>query len=150
MIYDRLENIGTYEYLCERMKTASAYLRETDLNGLADGIHEIEEWDVFAFVNTFTTRDKEDALFKIHNTYIDLQVLVYGAESIYYALSADLKPETEYDPEKDILFLSGQTRIVLPFRTCEFYLFYPHDAHMPCCHLDGRQEVKKVVIKIRV
>jgi len=150
MIYDGLENIGTYEHPSKRMKTASAYLRETDLDGLSDGIHEIEDRDVYAFVNTFTTRDQEDALFEIHKKYIDLQVLVYGAETIYYALTADLEPETEYDPEKDILFLSGETRIVAPFRTGEFYLFYPHDAHMPCCHLDGRQEAKKVAIKIRV
>ena len=69
-------------------------------------------------------------------------------EIIYYALSGDLKPETQYDPEKDILFLSGEPRLVLPFRTGEFYLFYPHDAHMRCCLLDGRQEVKKVVIEL--
>ena len=150
MIYDRLENVEFYENLSKRMKTAVAYLRKTDLNGLTGGIHEIEGRDIYAFVNTFTTRDREEARFEVHRKYIDLQVLAHGAETIYYALSGDLRPETEYDPEKDILFLSGETRLVLPFRTGEFCLFHPHDAHMPCCHLEGRQQVKKVVIKIRV
>ena len=151
MIYDSLANLRHYETLSSRIKTGINFLERTELADLSDGIHEIEGRDVYAFVNTVTTRDKDGALFEIHRSYIDLQVLAYGSETIYYAWATDLTPETDYDPEKDIEFLSGDSRLSLPFRTGEFYLFFPHDAHLPCCHLGSTaQEAKKVVIKIRM
>jgi YhcH/YjgK/YiaL family protein len=150
VIYDRLENIRIYETLSERMKRAIDFLDNEDCLHLSDGIREIEGKDIFAFTNSFTTRDREGAFFEVHSNYIDLQVLAYGSETIYYAQASGLTPETDYDPDKDIQFLSGQPFLTLPFRTDEFYLFFPHDAHLPCCHLDGKQEVKKVVIKIRM
>lgn len=150
MIYDSLANLRHYETLSSRIKTGINFLEGSDLTALSDGIYEIEGREVYAFVNTFTTRDREGALFEVHRSYIDLQVLAYGNETVYYALATDLTPETDYDPEKDIEFLSGESFLALPFRTGEFYLFFPHDAHMPCCHLGNTaQEAKKVVIKIR-
>jgi YhcH/YjgK/YiaL family protein len=150
VIYDSLSNLHYYETLNTRIKTGIEYLKRSDLAALSDGIYEIEGREVYAFVNTFTTRDRDGALFEVHRNYIDLQVLSYGSETIYYAQAADLIPETGYDPEKDIEFLSGESLLTLPFRTGEFYLFFPHDAHMPCCHLgSSAHEVKKVVIKIR-
>jgi YhcH/YjgK/YiaL family protein len=31
-----------------------------------------------------------------------------------------------------------------------FAVFYPDDAHMPCCFVDKPEQVRKIVIKVRV
>jgi YhcH/YjgK/YiaL family protein len=57
---------------------------------------------------------------------------------------------TEYNPEKDIAFLSGDGNYVRVAKD-SFCIFFPEDAHKPKLAPDNMTgKVKKVVIKIKV
>jgi YhcH/YjgK/YiaL family protein len=75
--------------------------------------------------------------------------LVSGAEKIGYANINSLAVTEDYHESGDYLLLKGNGDIItLPAGS--FAIFYPEDAHMPCLQADGKQHVKKVVVKVRL
>ena len=61
-----------------------------------------------------------------------------------------LKVTTEYNPEKDIAFLSGDGDFVTLSKG-SYGVFFPQDAHMPKVAPGNKPgKVKKVVLKIKI
>jgi biofilm protein TabA len=57
----------------------------------------------------------------------------------------------DYNPAKDIAFYETPkeiTKVIL--EPGLFCILFPYDAHLPCRQLASPEEVKKVVIKIRL
>ena len=148
MIVDLLANSHLYVGLNPRIDRAFAYLRETDLAALEPGDYEIDGKDIYAKVLTYTTRMPENGVWEAHRRYLDLQVMVKGAECICYAPLSRLTPGA-YDETKDFWRLSGEgDSVTLPGGS--FMLLWPTDGHMPCLAVDKPEPIKKVVIKIAV
>jgi biofilm protein TabA len=148
MIIDLLANSHLYEGLDPKIDRAFAYLRETDLAALEPGDYEIDGKNIFARALTYATRVPENGVWEAHRLYIDLQVMVQGAERICYAPLSRLTPGT-YDEAKDFLRLSGDgDSITLP--SGSFMLLWPGDGHMPCLAVAAPEPIKKVVVKIAV
>jgi biofilm protein TabA len=148
MIVDLLANSHLYMGLNPRIDRAFAYLRETDLSALEPGDYEIDGKDIYARALTYTTRVPENGVWEAHRRYIDLQVMVEGAERICYAPLRRLT-EGVYDEAKDFLRLSGEgDSVTLPEGS--FMLLWPGDGHMPCLAVGEPEPIKKVVVKIAV
>ena len=148
MIVDLLANSHLYVGLNPRIDRAFAYLRETDLAALEPGDYEIAGKDIYARALTYTTRVPENGVWEAHRRYIDLQVMVEGAERICYAPLSRLAPGA-YDEAKDFWRLSGEgDSVTLP--NGSFMLLWPTDGHMPCLAVDKPESIKKVVVKIAV
>jgi biofilm protein TabA len=148
MIVDLLANSHLYVGLNPRIDRAFAYLRETDLAALEPGDYEIDGKNIFARSLTYTTRVPEQGVWEAHRRYIDLQVMVEGAERICYAPLSRLAPDA-YDETKDFLRLSGEgDSVTLPEGS--FMLLWPGDGHMPCLAVGEPEPIKKVVVKIAV
>ena len=149
MIIDRLDNAYLYYDFDEKITMAFKFLENTDLNNLDIGKHEIDENEIFAIVQSYMTKDKEAALYEAHRRYIDIQYVIEGQESIGYTNIDQLKPATEYDEEKDIVFFEG-TGDLLSIQSGTFAIFMPQDAHMPSVFVDKSSCVKKIVVKVKV
>jgi YhcH/YjgK/YiaL family protein len=148
MIVDLLSNSHLYAGLNPRIDRAFAYLRQTDLAALEPGDYAIDGKNIFARALTYTTRVPENGVWEAHRLYIDLQVMVQGAERICYAPLNRLAPGA-YDEAKDFLRLSGEgDSVTLPQGS--FMLLWPGDGHMPCLAVGGPEPIKKVVVKIAV
>jgi YhcH/YjgK/YiaL family protein len=148
MIVDLLANSHLYRGLSPRIDCAFAYLCETDLAALEPGDYEIDGKDIYARALTYTTRVPENGVWEAHHRYIDLQVMIEGAERICYAPLSRLTPGT-YDEAKDFLRLWGDgDSITLP--SGSFMLLWPGDGHMPCLAVAAPEPIKKVVVKIAV
>ena len=148
MIVDLLANSHLYVGLNPRIDRAFAYLRATDLAALEPGDYEIDGKDIYAKVLTYDTRVPENGVWEAHRRYLDLQVMVEGAERICYAPLSRLTPGA-YDEAKDFWRLSGAgDSVTLPGGS--FMLLWPTDGHMPCLAVDKPEPIKKVVIKIAV
>jgi YhcH/YjgK/YiaL family protein len=148
MIIDRLTNSHLYETLSPRIKRAFDYLYQTDLQAIKDGKYEIDGDTIYAVVQNYSTKMKEQGKWEAHQRYIDLQYIVQGVEMIGYVHLSKLIPG-EYDPARDVSFLAGAGNY-LPLASGEFMLLYPEDAHMPGIAADAPSAVKKVVVKIAV
>jgi len=126
------------------------YLSGTDFTVLEDGKYPIEKDEIFALIMTYSTEPESRRSFEAHRKYLDVQFILHGREIIFWAPTAELSLIGDYSPDKDIVFLSGDARARLRLTASSFAVFYPEDAHKANCASDGSQQVRKVVIKVRV
>ena len=149
MIIDRLANAHLYADLSPQIKQAFHYLKKTDLITLPEGKFEIDGQKVYASVQQYSTKLKEQGKWEAHRRHIDLQYVIHGTERIGYVPLRQLSPKGEYDELKDILFLSGAGDF-LTLTSGQFMLLFPEDAHMPGMAVTVPAMVKKIVVKIAV
>jgi YhcH/YjgK/YiaL family protein len=153
VILDELKNWRRCAALAE-LKPAFEFLERHAGGDLPDGRVEIEGERLFALVQTYPPKPVEGAKFEAHRRYADVQYIAAGAEMIGHAPTGTLAVETPYDAAKDIAFYAQPacwSPLAVPAGS--FAVFYPEDAHMPCCRLDclaGRagETVHKIVVKV--
>jgi biofilm protein TabA len=150
MIYDTLEHAGDYMGLHTGLARGLAFLAESAAKPLEDGKHAIDGDRIYAMVSSYATKRREDGKFEAHRKYIDIQFLVTGRETALWAPLAGLSPEVEYSEQNDaVLFASGDG-VPLLLGDARFAVFFPQDAHMPCCLIDRPETVRKIVVKVRI
>ena len=154
MILDHLTNAHLYR-LGERFARGFDYLSSMNLPEIADGKYPIAGDDLFAIVQTYTTKPADQGRWESHRRYADIQYLIRGRERIGVRVlhpptpAPDMRLDTPYDADKDIIFYSG----IGDFLTLDaghFAVFFPQDIHMPSLAVDHPAEVKKAVIKVRL
>lgn len=147
MVLDKLTNYEQYLGLNKNMKAAFQFLVNTDLKNIASGKHEVNE-GVFALVQEYDTKEKEDCKLEGHTKYIDIQYLIRGVEQMGVAPKNGQKV-IETNNENDYSFFEGTGEF---FKVEEgmFTIFFPNDLHMPCVKMDGATTVKKVVMKVKI
>jgi YhcH/YjgK/YiaL family protein len=150
MIFDTIKNSQQYAAISPRIKTSFDYLAKTDFSKIEAGRYELDGSNIFALVQVYDSIPKEQGKWECHKNYIDIQYIVEGVELIGFAIAENMKVITEYNPEKDIAFLTGEG----DFMTLEknsYGIFFPQDAHMPKVAKGNiPAHVKKVVIKIKI
>ena len=149
MIIDVLENANLYLEVNSKLNKAFNFLRNIDLLKLDIGKYEIEGTNIYAIVDNYFTRSKEEGLWEAHRRYIDIQFVVKNKEQMGYANLGQMQNCTKYDQEKDILFFKGTgSYFIIPAGT--FVIFTPQDVHMPGIAIENPEAVKKIVLKILI
>jgi YhcH/YjgK/YiaL family protein len=154
VILDHLTNAHLYR-LGERFDRGFEFLRAKNLPEIPDGKYPIAGEDLFAIVQTYTTKPAAEGRWESHRRYADIQYLIRGRERIGVRVlhpptpAPDMQIETAYDDEKDIIFYTG-TGDCLTLDAGHFTVFFPQDIHMPSLALEDPAEVKKAVIKVRL
>lgn len=149
MIADRIENASLYEQLSESIARGLEIIRDPLLAEKPDGRYEVAGDDLFMIVQRYPTKDKNEVLFEAHRAYIDIQVILDGQETIGYAPIDGLEEVKPYAPDM-IQFKDPSDFTELRLARGNFAIFFPGDAHKPCCHFRGKSNVHKVVVKVRV
>jgi YhcH/YjgK/YiaL family protein len=150
MISDTIKNKHQYAAISPRIKAAFDYLSATDFASMEPGRYEIDGNNLFALVQRYDSIPDEQAKWECHRRYIDIQFISEGVEQIGFRNIDKMKVVTEYNPEKDITFLSGEGDYVTLIKD-SYGIFFPQDAHKPKVAPKGIPgKVKKVVIKIKV
>ncbi|MFH1315938.1 MAG: YhcH/YjgK/YiaL family protein [Candidatus Woesearchaeota archaeon] len=121
---------------------------------IKDGVYSIDGKGTFCNVQTYNTKDMEEAIFETHRKYIDIQYIIEGTELILAARRDKLRPVVPYDAEKDIAFWT----LKMPPEDIDlqeiimnqgwFAVFYPIDAHAPQLTHQRECEVRKAVVKV--
>jgi YhcH/YjgK/YiaL family protein len=148
MIIDRIGNTHLYYAIHPRFKRAFDYIHQINVDTVPNGKHEIDGENMYALVQQYNTKLKEQGIWEAHRRYIDLQYIVQGTEGIGYANLNHLQ-QGEYDVSKDFLPLYGDGDIIT-LHSGNFVLLLPEDAHMPGMAIDSPTPVKKIVVKISV
>ncbi len=150
MIQDSLKNSHLYYDSSKALKKAFTFINELDPSS-PDGSYEIDGEALFAILCSYPTRQADSALFEAHKKYIDIQVVLAGQERIDVSLDEDIEVSQPYDEDKDVvLFNAPQIYSTLMMRAGEFAIFYPQDIHRPSCSIKDPQDVRKLVVKVRV
>lgn len=148
MIIDKIENHKLYAKLSERIAKAFAYIVETDLLQTAPGKYKIDKDDIFALVQEYETKDKNECKLEGHSKYIDIQYIISGAEFI--GVTSLINQIPTYKNEKDDYALFDSDYNLIKIGAGMFTIFFPDDLHMPGIKLNQISKVKKVVIKVRI
>ncbi len=148
MIVDQLKNAPLYRGLSPNIAKALDYLAAHDFSAIAPGRYDIDGDAVFALVQRYDTKPRDQGVWEAHRRYIDVQYLAAGTETLGYAPIDALAEAQPYRDEKDVLLLAGEGDFVTggPGTFC---IFFPHDAHMPCLAHGEPAAVLKVVVKVR-
>lgn len=153
MIKDNLQHLAYYNYLNSDLKKGLKYIRDTDFDNLENGRYEVFEDKVYAIVQDYNSKPESEGKYEAHRKYIDIQFLVKGEEKIGIGKLGDFEEVTEYDEEKDIVFLAPKENVAPNFiklNEKEFAIFYPQDVHMPSIAIENPKHIKKVVVKVLV
>lgn len=151
MIKDNLLHIDYYNYLSPGIYWGLNYLKNTDFSTMENGKYEIKEGKACAIVQDYTSKAESDGKFEAHRKFVDIQFIIEGEELIGVGNVDDFETTTEYDEEKDIVFLTPKEGAKTELKKViagEYMILMPKDAHMPSIAVDSPSFVKKVVLKI--
>jgi len=149
MIIDDLEQASKYESIHPRFTNAFNYLLNTDFENLAPGKYEIEGDHLFAIVvnDPAVTLLESTSEFECHNTYIDIQYVFGGEETVgWKSRIACVDPRGDYDAKKDVLLFEDAPDFFFKLHPGQFGIYFPEDVHAP---MIGTGKIRKVVLKIR-
>lgn len=146
MILDTLANADRYAALHPLFARAFAFLRETDLQSLPTGMHEVQGEQLFVIVESCQGRTREEAKLECHRRYIDIQLVLEGIDEMGWKPVAEcVNPLAGYDAARDIRFFSDVPSSWIATPAGSFCLFFPDDAHAP---LVSTGLIRKGVVKI--
>lgn len=106
----------------------------------------------FAMEQVYECKTRPEAFFESHRKYIDVQVMIAGAEWIEVADVSLLTVSQPFIEERDLIKYADTTvASVLKFTAGDAAIFFPVDGHMPCLQPGGQPGlVRKTVVKVPV
>jgi YhcH/YjgK/YiaL family protein len=150
MIYDKLENLGTYCSPGESLYEAICYARDQAATQ-SDGNHPIGDDRLVAKVMSYTTEPVEGRIFECHRRHIDVQVMLSGSERHDVAPAQELKEAEPFDEAKDFgKFSAPPIYSTIYLEPGWFVVYYPQDNHRPNGSIGSSEPVRKVCMKIQI
>ncbi len=151
MIIDTINNTDFFDSLPASIADALKIAAETDFTSIKDGKYEVYGDNMYYIVERYKTRQPEEAKYEAHRKYIDVQVMIEGQEAMGYAPLGSLAVKTDYDDSSDAAFYEGSQKVTSIIMQKGMYaVFFPQDIHAPKLTAFERQDVFKVVFKIKV
>jgi YhcH/YjgK/YiaL family protein len=145
---DKVEFAKQYHAHKSWWDEAFAYLKNTDLAGLAPGDHPIVGEDVFARVTEAPLKNIDSSRWEAHKNYADIHYVIRGREKIGVGELSGAKQVEPYNSTRDLSFYDGKGK----YYTIEpgtYLIAFTHQIHRPGLEVDGKETEKKVVIKVR-
>jgi YhcH/YjgK/YiaL family protein len=153
VIKDNIKNAQNYYNISKRIEIGLKYLIDTDFTILKNAKYEIAGDEIFAIVQDYFSKPVTEGFFEAHKKYIDIQYIIKGEEDIGVSKIENFSEITDYDENKDIVFLKPNNHIKLEFinlKEKEFMILNPVDAHKPSISKKISSYVKKVVVKVLI
>lgn len=151
MIYGRLDNIeAEASTLPETILEGLRFLERSDIASLPKGRLDVDGDRMFAMVQDYHTKPREEARPEAHKRYLDIQYIFKGEEYVGLApLAKAPAPVEDLLEEKDICFYDAvKDESMILLSAGGYAVFYPWDVHRPCVAIDAPTPVRKVVVKI--
>jgi biofilm protein TabA len=140
----------------EKISTGLKYLANLE-GGAFSGISagevrrvDLEGEALFALHQVYQTKPHDQARFEAHRRYIDIQYIYEGHETLKLASFDDASPLTEYDMEKDFSLYRVNDCSSISLKQGMVCILYPTDLHAPCLDYQGRNLIKKTVVKVLI
>ena len=149
MILDQLSNAGIYQGLSDAIGSAIDLLKNNDYSDTAPGVYPLEGTENRLIVEEFMTRPPEDTKWETHESFIDVQYVISGAEQVGYAPRNSLIESEPYNPENDKTRYTGEGGY-FEFKAGMMAIYFPDDGHR-CCGLIGESRpCKKICVKVKI
>ena len=152
MIFDNIKNCEMYYGMNPKFEKAFMFIKTAIEEKTEVGKYEIDGKDIYAIVQTYDSKLKENCAFEGHENYIDIQCVTDGFEVMGVIEASKAIINGEYNSEKDVAFYEENERASYCIvNKGDFCIFYPHDIHRPGMALnDLPSGVKKIVVKVHI
>lgn len=153
MIIGNIEHLELVPYLPAKLKHAIEYVRDNVNSNTPLGRYEIDGDKIFFMVSDNSLRLINEAQPEFHQRYIDIQIVLQGAEGMAFST---LPPHTQATDNRitsdDIAFIDTPTEETMYVAHAnDFVVFSPGEVHKPLCAIDNQlAKVRKVVIKLDI
>lgn len=148
MIVSNLKNSQRVEGLHPLFKTLFDYVKSHDL--LHADLGRIEIAGDELFINNVNPEcvSAEKQVLELHHDYIDVHILLEGAERIGWKALEDLTTETKpYEKEGDCALYSDVPTAFVDLLPGQFAIVYPEDPHAPVI---GEGKIRKLIAKVKL
>ena len=150
MIYDVFENAGLYFDKSQPLVKAISFAAGFD-KSQPDGRYDVDGDNIYAIVMTYETKTVEELKFEGHKKYIDIQLLLNGQEYMDVSQDKALDVEMPYSEDNDVaLFFQPQHYSSVLLEPGNFAIVFSDDIHQPGRMVMQAEQVRKMVIKVRV
>lgn len=148
MIVSNLKNSERIEGLHPLFKVLFDYVKSHDL--LHADLGRIEIDGERLFINNVNPEcvAAEKQVLELHHDYIDVHILLEGAERIGWKALENLQKETKaYSKEEDCALYSDIPTTYVDLLPGQFAIVYPEDPHAP---IIGNGKIRKLIAKVRI
>ena len=151
MILDTLENYPLYTSLHTGLQQFFEAFKQCSPSQYPDGKEHLEEEDAFLIFKEYESKDTKGALMEAHNQYWDIMYMVEGEETVYVKPRKQLKTIVQEYRESGDAMLAELDEDCTPVRLSagQFLILFPEDAHCPERECTRKQQVKKIIGKLR-
>jgi biofilm protein TabA len=151
MIADVLKNYKIYLGMHDNLEEGFKALEKCLKKPLPAENCRMEVDGLQVVVQYYKTKDFSEKKFEGHRKCIDIQYIVDGRETIYWANTTGLVPCTEYSEERDHLsYADGDSSSPIRLKNGLFAIFLPDDAHKTGCLWDASSDVVKLIVKVKL
>lgn len=147
---DVAEFSSRYSANPERWNKAFQFLSTPDLASKEPGRYELDGTNLFVIVQEYPAKEEDSTRFESHKVYADIQYVVDGREQIGVAPLASTEVIVPYDESKDIAFYRAKENNYRLATAERFFIFFPDDAHRPGFKVADGEQVKKIVVKVKL
>ncbi len=128
------------------------FLKTHDLADMKPGSYIIDSGNVIATISELTPKNKDEVNWEAHRNFNDLQYIIRGKAKMGIASVASPNSivKVPYDPKTDNENFTVTGEKYYDAEPGTFFIFSPNEIHRPAFKIDGYNDIKKIVIKVRV
>lgn len=148
MILSNLQNCKRVETLHSLLPLLFEYVKTHNLLNAPLGRISIKGDDLF--INNCNPQcvQADKQMMEIHRKYMDVHILLQGAERIGWKTTGDLTaPAKPYDEAADIAFYQDKPTAFVDMLPGQMLIAWPEDAHAP---LIGEGKIRKLIAKVKL
>lgn len=150
MIADALEHYKKYSGIHKDWDKAFETIQEWLSKPIPEGANvSVTSNGIKMVMQTYRTVPPESKKFEGHKRCVDIQFMVKGKETIYWAKSENMSVCVPYNEERDHMSFD-HTENCSPLHLTEnsFAVFFPTDGHKTQCEWDGPEDAVKIIVKL--
>jgi YhcH/YjgK/YiaL family protein len=128
------------------------FLKTHDLADMKPGTYIIDSNNVIATITELNPKEKDEVNWEAHRNFNDLQYIIKGKAKMGIASFASPNSivKVPYDPKTDNENFTVTGEKYYDAEPGTFFIFSPNEIHRPAFKVDGYNDIKKIVIKVRV
>ena len=147
MIFAKLTDAADYRGIHPRLDRVIDCLNEEFLNKVGTQTQKLEDDLLYVTRFDYETIPLEEAFFEAHKKYLDVHLMMSGAERVDISHPDVL---TLFDHKDDFYAYQGEAEQTLLLAPGSFLVVFPGDAHRIKVQVEGPENVSKVVFKLLV
>ncbi len=128
------------------------FLKTHDLADMKPGKYVIDSNNVIATITQLNPGEKDQVNWESHRNFNDLQYIIKG--KVQMGVAALSSPTSivklPYDPKTDNENFTVTGGKYYDAEPGTFFIFSPNEIHRPAFKVEGYNDIKKIVIKVRV